>query len=111
MGAPVYQTAYDLRTVCRGDTIDSWRVRVRRAGEPVELSAAVLKIRARNGNLVLNWPLSVVGNAITMLPVSGDVTADFPVGTHTYDLEITDTNGRKRTYLAGTITVVADKTY
>lgn len=83
-------------------------------GEGVDLSEAAIKIQMKTTMNVLigEWDNSngviIDGSSVTW-NINDNETADFPIGSHNYDIEMTVLT-QKRTYVKGKFTVVKDIT-
>ncbi|GEM_PF-2782636 len=102
---------YNRPPVVRGDTVIGWSVDVQVDGAPQPIDSARLHLRTRYGRLVLAWPVTVSGSTVSMAQVPASDTADWPVESLVYDLELTLAGGRVVTWLSGEQPVIADRTY
>jgi hypothetical protein len=100
---PSYTVTHNLPSVTRGDTVLTWTVRIERE-VPLELVGARCQLRDSFGALIYDWPLRVSGDTIYLASIPDGVTARFPVGVLTYDLEVRYP-AFTRTYLTGTLEV------
>ena len=117
-------TTYDFPPIKRGDTFSSKVIAVLTntdTAAPVAIASARLQVRHRNsGMIVQEWAtedatMTISGagsNTLTMAKVDPAVTAEWPPGTHDYDLEITldDADDTKFTAPEGTFEITADVT-
>lgn len=94
----------------RGDTLPGFAVAIDIDGQPASVNTARLQLRTASGALVYDWPAAVAGNRVTLPDVPAAITAKWPTGLHEYDLEVTLTDGRTITWLAGTQPIAPDRT-
>ena len=115
-------STYNFPDMVRGDTFDGiaeLQITVDSAAPSVALASVRIHFRrSKRAGAILkslsseDSPATIsIDNADTWLisiPSSNDL--DLPVGKSFYDMEFTDADGRKKTYIAGTIEVLHDVT-
>jgi hypothetical protein len=112
---------YDFKPMKRGDTFrERLFVRLSKAGQPLEITAARMHVRTTLNQRLLAWDTAddsitlsgeTVNNAVTLKEKGAGIMAKLPEGVHRYDLEVTLTNGVVRTYLEGAFPITHDATY
>lgn len=113
---PEYTVRHDLPTIKRGDTIESFSmtVAVNKGTDDEELvipDAICAQLRDKDDTMlhVFAFQIDPATGEVTLGPVLGDVTAEFPIGKLSYDVEyIFESSGRNKTYLEGQINIAKD---
>jgi hypothetical protein len=117
----VKPSTYNFPDLVRGDTFDgitSLQITVNDAPPPVALASVRAHFRRSKLAAATLVELSsedspatiVIHDSGTWLISIPPGSLDLPVGKAFYDMEFTDTSGRKKTYIAGTIEVLQDVT-
>lgn len=111
---------YKLADHVEGDTWDGVEIVVKNSAtdEPLPVPLASVRISFRKGAFAkeARVTLDSAAGSILIEDAAGwhfraiAQTLDLPAGTWNYDVETTDTNGRVKTYLAGTLNVVKQVT-
>lgn len=114
-------STYNFPDLVRGDTFDgisSLQITVNDAAPTTALASVRAQFRrSKKADAVLlelsseTSPATIsIDNASTWLISVPAGSLDLPVGKAFYDMEFTDADGRKKTYIAGTIEVLQDVT-
>lgn len=107
-----YTATYDRKPIYRGDTLDALRITITdtETGDKVIPVSLCVQIRSRYDKILANigWSIDEDTGSITIDAVPPEVTREFYPGVHRYDVEYTLPDGRVRTYLSGTVTVLKD---
>ena len=107
---------YDFPRHRKGDTWNARNFTVTVNDLAKDLTGASIAMKVRDCDLNEMLSLSI-GSGITLtLPLEGKFTIDEQVldiaaGSYTYDIEITDAAGVIKTWIAGKLIIVQDKTY
>lgn len=107
---PSYTFIYDRPVIYRGDTLDQLTFKVAEDdGTPIIPATVCAQVKDAKGDMVLQ-------HDVTIDPVTGEVkllqiedTRAASVGKHYYDVEYTMADGTKRTYFAGSVEFLEDK--
>lgn len=103
-------TNLDLK-LYQGDSFDiSFKLRAS-SGEGIDLTGWTGLVQFRDiTNNIAATPTVMVNyeGELGVVRVFLEDTSNLPVGAYSYDLQMTDPSLRKRTYLAGTVTVTSD---
>ena len=109
---PKYTGEWDRGSIWRGDTLLGFSMRIadKVTGVsivPVTICAQIVDSFGRKV-VALNSSIGIDGT-VTFDRVDGSVTATWRVGKYGFDVEYTLADGRIRTYLTGSFTVMEDK--
>lgn len=109
---PKYTGEWDRGSIWRGDTLLGFSMRIVDddtgiAVVPVEVCAHIVDSFGRK---VVAMESSIgTDGTVTFDRVDGDITATWRAGSYAFDVEYTLSDGRIRTYLTGSFTVLEDK--
>lgn len=113
MSSPAYAAVWDRNPIYRGDTLDGFSMKMTKRDGTLDAIVPVIvcaHIVDGFGRMVapMNHVIAADGT-VTFERIDGVVTAQWRAGLYAYDVEYTTTDGRVRTYLTGSITVIEDK--
>ena len=94
--------------VRQGDTFRQRKIKVSVAGEPMDLTDAVVEMKIKHhkgGRLVSSFNPQIEGDGVINLPYW---TVDLNPFHYVYDLQITTSNGHTLTYMEGKFIVEKD---
>ena len=94
-----YSACYDLPSVVRGDTVDSFRVTVLSVDKIDDVSVDICR---KGGTVKTALKSTIEGNAVVVHSFS---TSNMHQGVYTYTMRFS-INGRERTYLAGKLNIL-----
>jgi hypothetical protein len=107
---------YDFPKHVKGDTwsVRTFTVEVNDLAKDLTGASIAMKVRDCKGNVLLS--LSVGSGLTITVPTAGKFQIDAQVldiiaGVHSYDIEITDAAGVIKTWIAGNLIIIQDKTY
>ena len=106
-----YTAAYDIPPIKRGDTMDPFKLTLKNSEDEVVIPAAICcQVRDERGRLIITLPTDTDSSTgvVTIGGLHASVTAKLKAGDYTYDVEYTSPEGRVRTYLEGSFTVIED---
>lgn len=109
---PKYTGEWDRGSMWRGDTLLSFSMRIvdKRTGVPIIPVSICAHIVDQKGRKVVALDSSIgIDGTVTFDRVDGEVTAAWRAGSYAFDVEYTRSDGVNRTYLAGSFTVLEDK--
>lgn len=109
---PKYTGVWGRGAIWRGDTLLGFSMRIadKVTGDPVIPVAVCAHIVDQMGRKVVALNSSIgVDGTVTFARVDGEVTAAWRAGKYGFDVEYTLADGRVRTYLTGSFTVLEDK--
>jgi hypothetical protein len=98
--------AYNFKPVVRGNTLDGRTFTVTFSPIAKTISSATMKIKDKSGTILHQPTLTVLDNVITMPDVSDTVTATWPAGTLSYDIDCVMSDGKVKSYIYGSIPVI-----
>lgn len=107
---PKYTYTHDRGSFWRGDSIPAMSLKLEReADDEIILPLSVCaQIRNKYGRLLHEYKPKIDGGRVVLDEVSGAITAGFPIGVHTYDIEYRFKGGIAHTYVNGTIEILED---
>jgi hypothetical protein len=106
-------------SIYRGDSwVVSWTI-LGADNQPINLSGASARVQLRNSQNALLVEASTDNGLITITPTQGRIDMNVPytametvpVGTYQYDLEVTFSNGVRRTYVVDQLNVERDVSF
>lgn len=109
---PKYTGEWDRGSMWRGDTLLGFSMRIvsKVTGEPIVPVDICAHIVDQVGRKVVALDSSIAADGtVTFDRVGGEVTAAWRAGKYAFDVEYTRLDGVNRTYLAGSFTVLEDK--
>ena len=109
---PKYTGEWNRGSIWRGDTLLGFSMRIvdKDTGVPVIPVTICAHIVDSFGRKVAELESSIgTDGTVTFARVDGDITATWRAGSYSFDVEYTLADGRIRTYLAGSLTVLEDK--
>ena len=109
---PKYTGEWDRGSMWRGDTLLGFSMRIadKVTGVPIIPVAICAHIVDQAGRKVVALDSSIgADGTVTFDRVDGEVTAAWRSGRYGFDVEYTLADGRIRTYLAGSLIVLEDK--
>lgn len=109
---PKYTGEWNRGSIWRGDTLLGFSMRIadKVTGEPIVPVDICAHIVDRVGRKVVALDSSIsTEGTVTFGRVDGDVTATWRAGAYAFDVEYTLADGRVRTYLTGSVTLLEDK--
>ena len=109
---PKYTGEWDRGSIWRGDTLLGFSMRIadKVTAEPivpVEICAHIVDSFGRKA-VALDSSIGADGT-VTFAGIDGSVTATWRAGAYAFDVEYTLADGRVRTYLTGSVTLLEDK--
>lgn len=109
---PKYTGVWDRGSMWRGDTLLGFSMRIfdQETGVPIVPVAVCAHIVDQMGRKVVALESSIgTDGTVTFGRVDGEVTATWRAGNYAFDAEYTLADGRVRTYLTGSFTVLEDR--
>ena len=106
-----YTAVYDIPPIKRGDTMDPFKLTLKNSKDEVITPAAICcQIRDGRGKLVTDIPTDVDSSTgvVTIGGLHSTITSTMKPGEYVYDVEYTSSEGRVRTYLEGSFTIIED---
>lgn len=109
---PKYTGEWNRGAIWRGDTLLGFSMRIvaKKSGAviaPIHVCAHIVDSFGRKV-VALDSSIGTDGT-VTFDRVDGEVTATWRAGAYAFDVEYTLADGRVRTYLAGSVTLLEDK--
>lgn len=109
---PKYTGEWNRGSIWRGDTLLGFSMRIadKVTSEPIVPVTICAHIVDSFGRKVVALDSSIgIDGTVTFDRIDGSVTAAWRAGQYGFDVEYTLADGRIRTYLAGSFTVLEDK--
>ena len=109
---PNYTGVWARGSIWRGDTLLGFSMRIadKVTGEPIIPVTICAHIVDSFGRKVVALESSIgTDGTVTFDRVDGGVTATWRAGAYAFDVEYTLADGRVRTYLTGSVTLLEDK--
>lgn len=109
---PKYTGEWNRGSIWRGDTLLGFSMRIadKVTAEPIVPVTICAHIVDSFGRKVVALESSIgTDGTVTFDRVDGEVTAAWRAGAYAFDVEYTLADGRVRTYLTGSVTLLEDK--
>ena len=110
MKKPRYAGKYNFDSIYRGDSFLQKNITVSFEGQPVIPTKVLMQLRTKDNEFIYEFETEIneLTGEVTIFTVNKDITKNWPIGNHTYDIEYTLESGITRTYLYGALGVAED---